>query len=272
MRFEKIVVGLALENAIAHRRDIQDLLALYSEPKGGRIRELHDQLIKSDNPYDREVAIWLEPALDLGPLKSDSHGLAREMREMEQLLYVLINQAGEAQREVNYWMNYIANTAQFIEDGFWIDAKVMLSRALHSSQAKLVNGLKSIPSLGYKVEVLQRATVSYFEEVKGYPLGFQIPEAMMDPISTVQEIMLEIMREQYRKGKGGGARLVRQTVHRLSSAIKYMMREGKADEAQKELVLATRYIDGWLDTIDNDETCECAKEYQQRIEDVISVL
>ncbi|MFB0558057.1 MAG: hypothetical protein ACETVY_02960 [Candidatus Bathyarchaeia archaeon] len=271
LRFEKIVVGLALENAIVHRRDIQDLLALYSEPEGGRIRELHDQLIASDDPYDREVAIWLEPALDLGPLKSDPHGLVREMREMEQLLYILINQAGGAQKEVNYWMNYIANAAQFILDGFWIDAKVMLSRALQSSRSQSINGLKSIPSLSYKVDVLQRATASYFEEAKDYPLGLQIQEAMMDPLSTVQEIMLSIMRDHYRRRQGEGARLIRQTIHRLSSAMRYMMREGKVDEAQKELVLATRYIDGWLDMID-DETRESANEYHKRIEDVISVL
>ena len=271
-RFEKIVVGLALETAIVHRRDIQDLLVLYSEPEGGRIMELHDRLIASDDPYDREVAIWLEPALDLGPLMSDPHGLAREMREMEQLLYALINQAGGAQKDVNYWMNYIANAAQFIQDGFWIDAKVMLSRALHSSQRESIDGLKSVPSLSYKIDILQRATASYFEEAKGYPLGLQIPEEMMGSISTVQEIMLGIMRDHYRRGQGEDARLVRRTVHRLSSAVRYMMNEEKVDKAQKELVLATRYIDGWLDAIDDDDTREHANVYHERIEEVISVL
>ncbi len=270
--FEKIVVGLALETAIVHRRDIRDLLALYSEPKGGRIRDLHDRLIASDDPYDREVAIWLEPALDKGPPTSDPNALAREMREMEQLLYVLINQAGGAQKDVNYWMNYIANAAQFIQDGFWIDAKVMLSRALHSSQKESVVELKSVPSLSYKVDILQRATASYFEEAKGYPLGLRIPEENMGSILTVQEIMLGLMRDHYRRGQGEGAWLVRQMVHRLSSAVRYLMDEEKVEKAQKELVLATRYIDGWLDTIDDDDTREHAKVYYEKLEEVISVL
>ncbi len=270
--FEKIVVGLALETAIVHRRDVRDLLALYSEPEFERLREIHDRLIASDDPYDREVAIWLEPALDVGTLMSDPNTLAREMREMEQLLYVLINQAGGAQKDVNYWMNYIANAAQFIQDGFWIDAKVMLSRALHSSQKESIVKLKSVPSLSYKVDILQRATASYFEEAKGYPLGLRIPEEMMGSILTVQEILLGIMRDHYRRGQGEGARLVLQMVHRLSSAVRYLMDEEKVEKAQKELVLTTRYLDGWLDAIDDDDTREHANVYYERLEEVISVL
>ena len=272
-KFVKVVVGLALESALVLKCDIRTLVALYSDPDLGRVRELHDQLIESPDHYNRVVAIWLEPALEFGPLKSDPRGLVKEMREMEFVLSVLINRVGEAQREVNDWMNYIANASQSIEDDFWIDAKILLSRAVRSSQHPSVEKLKADPSLRYEVDVLQRATASYFEEVKGYPLRLKVPEERLEAILKVQEIMLEMMQAHYGEEQGKNAKITGPPIHRLSATIRYLMDERREIEAAKrELRLASEYIETMLNEIIDEERREKTFVYKEGIKEVIHTL
>lgn len=244
-RLAKIAIGLALESAIVHKGDAEEMASLYSNPDLGLMRETHDRLIESDDHYEREAAIWLEPGLNMGPLSSDPRTLAKEMREMEFVLGTIINRSGMAQREVNYWMDYIANTHQFITDGFWIDAKIFLSRALQTSRAASVEELKSDPGLSYEVETLQRATASYFDEMRGYPLTLNIPEERLDPILHVQETMFTLMRNHGNSGYSDEAGMSRQIVHRLSSAMRHMMEEEKGQDAKRELDLALEQLGKW---------------------------
>ncbi|MFQ6052888.1 MAG: hypothetical protein ACE5OO_01480 [Candidatus Bathyarchaeia archaeon] len=247
-RLVKVVVGLALESAFVNRRHARILASIYSDPDLERVRKLHDALIVSGDPYDREVAIWLEPALDLGPLRSDPSGIVREMREMEVVLYSLITRAGEAYRDVNNWLNFIANAAQSIEDGFWIDAKILLSRALGSSMRPSVEVLKTDPSLRYEVDVLQRATASYFREVKGYPLRLSIPEDRLDEILKVQEIMLDLMDIHYGEEGGNHPEITGPPIHRLSTAVRYLMDGNREIEAaEREVRLALEHLETMLE-------------------------
>ena len=272
-KFAKVVVGLALESALVLKRDIRTLIALYSGPDLVRVRDLHDQLIESRDHYDRVVAIWLEPMLEFGTLKSDPKGLVKEMREMEFVLYALINRVGEAQREVNDWMNYIANASQSIEDDFWIDAKILLSRAVQSSQHPSVEKLKADPSLRYEVDVLQRATASYFEEVKGYPLRLKVPEERLEAILKVQEIMLEMMQIHYGVEQGNYAEITRPTIHRLSTAIRYLMDAKKEAEATKrEAQLASEQLETRLNEIVDEEIYKVIGVYNEKIKELINTL
>jgi len=256
-RLVKVVVGLALESALVYRRDIRTLVDIYEDPNLMRVQELHDRLIVSEDHYDREVAIWLEPVLELTPLRSDPGGLVSEMRKMEVILYTMINRAGEAQRDVNDWLNFIANAAQSIEDGFWIDAKILLSRALQSSRRPSMDGLKADPSLRYEVDVLQKATASYFEEMKGYPLMLSVPEDRLDEILKVQEIMLELMQIHYGEERRIDAEITGPPIHRLSTAIRYLMDKNKELKASKrELHFALEHLETRLKEIVDEESYE----------------
>ena len=219
-----MAVGLALETAIVQRRETRQLTSLYSDPDRREIAELHGRLIASDDSYEREVAIWLELALEAPPLKSDPQKLATEMKEFESVLYTLISRMGSFETELNHWMNFVANAAQYIQDGYWIDAKIMLSRAVYYSKATAVEKIKSTPEYGYEIDVLQKATVSYFEEMKGYPLEFKIPEGSLEPLVVVQDVMLDMMREYYdgmREDEGA----LRQAIQRLSCVIRHLIED-----------------------------------------------
>lgn len=243
-RLVKITVGLALQSAIAHGREVETLFALYSEPNLEKAQRLHDKLMMSRSHYDREVAIWLEPLLELGPFKSDPKGLVAEMRKMEFLLYVLINRAGDAQREVNDWMNYIANAAESLAEGFWIDAKILLSQALEISQSASVEHLKSDPSLRYEVDILQRATASYFGEIRTYPLKLAIPEERLETILRVQEIILDLMQMQYREKHEEDDEVIGIAIRRLNTAIRWLMNKDKElSAAEQEVKLASEHLD-----------------------------
>ena len=262
-RLLKMAVGLALETAIVQRRETRELTALYSDPDRRKIAKLHGRLISSDDSYEREVAIWLELALEAPPLKSDPQKLATEMREFESVLYMLISRMGSFESELNHWMNFVANAAQFLLDGLWIDAKIMLSRAVYLSKSTTVERIKSTSEYGYEIGVLQRATASYFDEVKGYPLELKIPEDSLQSIILVQEVMLDLMREYY----GGGTEdeePLRQSIRRLSSAIRHLMEE-KTGKAGGELAEALRGIEDRLRSAQDRESRERLIGHRDRI-------
>ncbi len=266
----KMAVGLALESAIVYRIDADELGPLYDDPDPGPLRGLHDRLIASEDYREREAAIWLETSFERGSPGSDPGGLAREMREMEFVLYSVINRAGEAQREVNQWMNYVANAAQFIEDGYWIDAKILLSRALYVSRMEAVEGLKSDPNLGYEISVLQKATASYFEEMRDYPLGLHIPEALLERALSLQENLLGLMDKYYRGERQGVDDRARKVIHRLSFALRYLI-EGKEPDAEREMGLALNYLGSLLGAISDDAERGEMDGYRRRLEELTSV-
>ncbi|MEM4727068.1 MAG: hypothetical protein QXD04_02285 [Candidatus Bathyarchaeia archaeon] len=271
-RFKRFIVGLALESSLVNRCPIQGLQELYLEPVSERVRELHDRLIISERHREREVAIWLEPALDMGPLRYDPTRIVGEMREMEFLLYLLIRRAGEAQRNVNYWMDYISNAAQSLSDGFWIDAKIFLSRALQVSRRNTIEGLKMDPSLGYEVDILQKATLSYFREVLTYPIVLEAPEERLDTLLEIQGIMLDLMRIHYGEGEGGSASYLR-AIHILSALIRRLLNPRfTLEDAKADLKLALEYLEANLHEARGEEDRDRIREQRSRIEKLLESL
>ncbi len=269
-RLAKIAIGLALQTAIPHGREIETLLTLYSDPDLEKARKLHDKLAVSCSHYDREVAIWLETLLEHGPFESDLKALVAIMREMESVLYFLINQVGEAQREVNDWMNYVANAAESLADGFLIDAKIFLSQALEVSQSPTVERLKSDPSLRRKLDILQRATAEYSEETRNHPSKLTIPEDRLETILRVQEILLDLMQTYYRGRREEDDETVGVAIRRLNTAMRYLMNKDKGLEAaRQEVQLASEYLSEQKSRVVDERKRELAHKCSERMKEFI---
>jgi hypothetical protein len=259
----RFAAGLALESAIVHARETKELLSLYLDPEAGRAMKLYKKFAASDHYHDRELAIRLETGLDTQLEIPNPRGLAAEMREMEALLLILIRRVGGTQMELNLWMDYIANAAQFLLDGFWIDAKIMLSRAVDCSLSEAIKALRSKPNLDYQLDMMQKATASYFKEASGYPTRLQFPGKFLGKILGIQRVMLELMIDRYHNA-GIEGDVARQISRQLSSAMRYTM-EGRKDKAQKELSLA-------LNRIREAENQESLDYYKQKLEDALEDL
>ncbi len=268
-RFKRFIVGLALESSLANGCPVQGLRELYLEPDPERVRELHERLINSGRHGEREVAIWLEPAIEMGPLRYDPRRIVEEMREMEFLLYLLIRRAGEAQRDVNYWMDYISNAAQSLIDGYWIDAKIFLSRALQASIRSSIEGLKTDPSLSYEVDVLQKATLSYFKEVSSYPITLEAPEERLDLLLEVQGIMLELMTARCCGGWRGPASSLR-AIHILSTLLRrFLNPQFSLADARVDLKMASEYLEADIGEAEGEEK---VAEQRRRINKLVEAL
>ncbi len=267
----RIAVGLALESAILSGAPTEDLASLYSKPEPQAVTALHLRLMESQDHRAREAGIWLQTGMDLDPARTDPAGLAGELGKMEYLLYILISKAGDAQRVVNDWMNYTANAAQLLTDGFLVDAKIMLNRALHASQTPAVEGLKAYHGLGYEVGVFQEATASYYREAMGYPVGLRIPEETLDAALKLQEGMLEVMLSRVSVEGPGENQLVLGVVSGLSSSVRRLM-EGKLGDARRDLEKAAGLMEAWQDVAGGTEKRELIEANLLRVRETLDSL
>lgn len=268
-RLAKITIGFALQSAIPHGRYTEALLALYSDPNLEKARMLHDELAMSHNHYDREVAIWLEALHEHCPSELDTKALATTMREMESVLYFLINQVGEAQREVNDWMNYIANAAESLADGFWIDAKIFLSQALEISQSLAFEHLKSDPNLKRKLDILQRATAQYFVEIRTLPSKLAIPEDRLETIIAVQKVLLDLMQAYYQGRREESDEVLGIAIRRLNATIRHLMNKDREIEATKqEMQLISEHLSEKKSKIVDERKRELVRDCGERMKEL----
>jgi len=266
----RLAVGLALESAILSSAPTEELASLYPDPEPRAVSALQLRLMESQDHRDREAGIWLQTGMDQED-RTDPAGLAGELSEMEYLLYVLIPRAGDAQREVNDWMNYTANAAHLLTDGFLVDAKIMLNRALHASRTPAVEGLKAYPGLSYEVGVFQDATASYYREAMGYPVGLRIPEETLDAALNLQECMLEVMRSRVRLDGSRENQLALGVVSSLSSSLRRLM-EGKPVEARRDLEKIVGLMEDWLDEAGDVEKRELVKANLLKVRKALDIL
>ncbi len=267
----KIAIGLALENAIYNGQEIRRLTSLYSDPDMERALKLHDQLISSNDHLVRETAFFLQLGLDIGPLQGDPLGLVGEMREMEHLLYAYLNKYGRAQKAMNDWLNYVVNASQSIIDGYWMDAKVLLSLAVQTSKDPTVEALKTNPELRYRVETLQGATASYFQELKGYPLKLMMSDESVEAILMIQEPLLEMLQSPNIVEEKSEDEYAIKVVRGFHTAIKYLM-EKKESEAKRELLNVERLLENWLENLGDEENRRQLDDYHENVKSVIGAL
>jgi len=265
-RLVRITVGFALQSAIQHRCDVEPLLALYADPDLEKARVLEIELAESRNHREREIAIWLQTLHEQGVSELDTKAFLTTMREMEYILYFMINEAGNAQREVNDWMNYIANAAESLADGFWIDAKIFLSQALDISQSTAVEELKSDPNLRRKLDILQRATAQYFAEIKALPSKLEIPEDRLEAMIEVQKVLLDLMQSYYLERSEGDDEVLGGAIRQLNSAIRHLMaREREIEEIREELRLISQHLKEKSDRVVGQKKRELTRECGERI-------
>ena len=269
-RLVKIGVGFAFQTAIVHDRKITTLADLYSGLSWENIRQTHDQLIASPIHHDREIAVWLATALEPSPSTIDPKRLVTEMREMEFILYALMNKVGETKPVMNDWMNYIANAAESLADGFWIDTRILLSQALDISQSSQIEELKAHPGLRYELDVLQKATAAYFLEMGKYPLKLTIPESRVESVLKLQQVMLSLMTFRHREKRQTREPVVADAIRRLETVIRFLMNKDKTlDDVLREARLALQYLDAKEKEITDSEKqtliCECRKQLGQII-------
>lgn len=267
-KLRRIVVGLAVECEIYNRRMNRELLRLYSNPDLGEIKALYDRLIVSEDHRDREVAIWLGLAVDLPPVKIDFRDLITELQEMEFILFHLLRRVDEeAQRDLSDWMNYLANAAYSLRDGFWLDAKSDMNRAVESSRRESVERIKMNARLRYEISLLQAETLRRFEELKGLPLSLDIPEERIDLVMGIQETLLKLMRRHYLDDVGKDYDLFPYVVQRLNSALRYaLQRDLGIDRIRKEMELAMNYLREKGRMISEEESATLARETLREIE------
>lgn len=234
------MAGLAVEAEIYNRRLNQKLLDLYSKPSPEALKALHDRLIASDDYLDREVAFWLELALDREPAKVDLKDLAVELNEMEILLSDLLWQVEvDSQRDLNDWMNYISNVPQSIQRGFGIDAKILMNMAVEYSVKESIERNKRNPNVGYKVDMLQKETLRLFEEISKIPIKLNVPEEWLDELIELQGILIDVLKKYYLERAGKTEDIIRYPLQRLEEVQKHLMKpEVEKDKARQETMLA----------------------------------
>jgi len=247
----KIAVGLALENAIYNGQEIQDLTSLLAAPNHEKALKFHDRLVASDDHLERETAFFLQLGLDIGPLQGDPLSLAGEMQKMEHLLYAYLNKYGRAQKAMNDWLNYVANASQSIIDGYWTDAKILLSLAVQTSKEPTVEALKTKPELRYRIETLQGATASYFKELKGYPLKLKISDWSIEAILRIQEPLLEMLQNPNIVESKSEDEYAIKVVRGSHTAIKYLM-EKKESEAKREILNVEKLLERGMENLGDD--------------------
>jgi len=172
---------------------------------------------------------------------------------------------------MNDWLNYIANASQSIIDGYWTDAKILLSLAVQVSQDPTVEALKTNPELRYRVETLQGATASYFQELKGYPLKLKISDESIASILMIQEPLLEMLQKPNIVEEKSEDENVIKVVRGSRTAIKYLM-EKKESEAKRELQNVERLLESWLENLGDDENRPQLDEYHENVKKALNTL
>lgn len=267
-KFNKVIVGLALESELYNERFNRALFRLYSNPNLYEIRALHDRLIASDNHFDREVAFWLEPALEQIPVKIDSIELFARLHIMENGLFNLLRQVNPSLlRDLNDWLNYIINAGHSVEEESWIHAKILMSQALQSSKAESIERIKSDPRLRIVIEVLQMETLRCFEQVRRFPSRVELLEERLDAILEVQGILIELMRKYYLERVDNEAKeLIRYPIQKLDAALRYLMQsDTKIEAANEETTLASEHLEWQMNSVSDPKTLEWAKAVHGRV-------
>jgi len=244
-RFQKVAVGLALESALYNGRDDRLLRELYESPSAEKISSAYRLLISSRDHNEREVAFWLELGLSQEPTTfPDKAELLRQMRQMETILYDLLGRAGpNIIRPLNDWLNYVANAGESISQGYWIDAKILMSRAVdasHETFSKVGSGeVKTRHELG----ILRLETRRSFEELLKASFRLRLPEKRLGAILAVQGLLLKMLRKRVTEASRDVS-LSRYLVERLAAAEKLLLQEDLVPKARGEIEQALVYLEG----------------------------
>lgn len=265
----KIAVGLALESEILNRRRNQRLFDLYRNPTLEGIRALYEELKNSASHYDREVAIWLSTVLDVPSKNLDIEDLLQEFREMEWLLYHMLEEVEMSQRQdLSDWMNFLVNAAHNIEDGWYIDAKLCMNLALKFSRKESIEDIKQNPVLGYLINLLQIETLRRFQEIREMPSNLDIPEERLDVIVAIQEILIDLSSKYYLDDlEKHVSALLKYVIPKIRSSMNHLMRSDfDFTKGLEELRNLSEILMEWEDP----KTSEFARTLSNKITSILN--
>ena len=206
------------------------------------------------------------------PVKMDVTGLVIELRGIEMELSALLGRVGlDMLQDINDWLNYIANAGHSVEDGEWLNAKILMSQALQSSRAESIEKIKANISLRYTFEVLQGETLKCFDQIKKTPSTLKILEERLNVIIELQGILIELMRKYYLEGFDSRAGdLIRYPIQRLDITIQYLMRSNiKIERARQEVNLAAEHLEEMMKDTSDRKTLELARKTYDKMKTLL---
>jgi hypothetical protein len=237
----KIVTGLALKNSIYRGQMNPKLVEIYNNPQLKTIKRLYHQLIASDKHHNRESAFWLELAFQQEPVTINFAKISRELQEMEILLSSLMWQVDDDSRQgLNNWLNYLVNVPQSLRTQHIIDAKILMSLAMHSCKDHTVEKIKRNSKLATKIEILQAETIRLYELIAKIPAYLAIPRAHINVVCDLQDVLINFLQAYYRDPSQTEIKdLVRYILSRLEASQRLLMRQNQTVvDAKKEIELA----------------------------------
>jgi len=244
-RLLKLIVGLALESELYNDRENRQLRRLYSNPDLREIQSYYKRLVSSGSSYDREAAFWLEHALEQGSTSVDLSMLVVRLQQVEAILYSLLMEgAYDSSRDLNDWLNYVANAGESLKGNYLLDAKILVSRAMESSDRTLAAVDTRDPRRRYELGILKTETMKIFEELKTVHSKLTVVEELLEIHLKIQTALIELLtllRE------GDGAKEAVEELHysaqKLVSAQRLLLRSKKEVlRAGQEVALAQQYV------------------------------
>jgi|GEM_PF-2688378 len=246
-RFQKVTVGLALENEFYNGRDNRLLSELYENPSTEKTSNTYRRFIASRDHREREAAFWLELGLSQDPTTfPDKVALLNRIRQMETIIYDILGRAGQnISQSLNDWLNYIANAGESISQGYWIDAKILMSRAVDASEETVSKTSLTDVKMRRELGILRSETRRDFEELLKASFRLRLPEKHLDDILAVQGLHLKILRQQAAEVTEMGMNLSRYLVERLATAERLLLQENsETSKARQEIEQALTYLEG----------------------------
>ncbi|UCH38248.1 MAG: hypothetical protein JSV76_03595 [Candidatus Bathyarchaeota archaeon] len=221
-----------------HRQNNPKLEEVYHNPQLPTIKKLYHQLITSEQHYHREIAFWLELAVQQPTVELNIAKLSREFQEIEILLSNIMWQVDDdARKGLNNWLNYLLNIPQSLRSRHVIDAKILISLAMDSCKDQLIENIKRNSKLARKIEVLQAETIRLYEIIIRIPAHLTLPQAHINVIYDLQDVVIKLLQDFDRDPNQIVIRdLVRDLVARLETSQRALMRKDQAiGNAKKEL-------------------------------------
>jgi hypothetical protein len=226
-RFQRIAIGLAVENGLQNGYDDRTVDELYENPSSDKITKTYQRMISSNIQQEREIALWLELGLYQEPTTfPDMTELLRRIRETEAILYALLGHAGlSITQPLNNWLDYVANAGESINTGFWIDAKAYMGRAVEAADETLTKVGSADPKMLYDLDILRSETRRDYEELLKASFRLKLPEDALNQILVVQDLLIRILRRRIAEADNKSAELRLFILDRLTIAERSLLQE-----------------------------------------------
>jgi hypothetical protein len=267
-RFQRVAVGLALENELNKGRDDPLLRGLYDNPSTEKITAAYRRLITSKDHDDREASFWLELGLSQDPTSfPDKNALLSQIRKMEIIIYDILGKAKPSIiQPLNDWMNYLANAGESINEGYWIDAKILMSRAVDASEETISKLSLTDLQNRRELEILRTETIRDYEELLEASFRLKLPISRLDALQTVQGIHLQLLRRQLADKADSSRHMIRYLVEKLATAEKLLLQEeATVQKAQEEIEQTLAYLDAQVLRVEDRGTRRWMEQLREEL-------